>query len=65
MKKIEQIALLKELIFLMDNYISVLGKELDDCYPYLTCHGWKSKRVDEGRVARDKILAIKHKLNSL
>ena len=50
---------LEPLIIAMNDYITVLGKELDDCATMLSVHGWRSKRVQEGIDARNKILEIK------
>ena len=60
----EKIEILEELVFAMNEYTTLLGKELDDCYPFLTVHGWQSKRVQEGINARNKILEIKLKLKN-
>ena len=55
---------LELLIIAMNDYITVLGKELDDCAVMLSVHGWQSKRVQEGIDARNKILEIKKSLST-
>jgi len=55
---------IEPLILAMNEYITLLGKELDDCYSFLTVHGWQSKRVQEGINARNKILEIKKRFSS-
>jgi len=55
---------LEPLIYAMNDYITLLGKELDDCAVMLSVHGWQSKRVQEGIDARNKILEIKESLST-
>jgi len=55
---------LEPLIYAMNDYITLLGKELDDCVVMLSVHGWQSKRVQEGIDARNKILEIKKSLST-
>lgn len=64
MKPKERIEILEELILAMNGYITVLGKELDDCAVMLSVHGWQSKRVQEGIDARNKIFEITLKLKT-
>jgi hypothetical protein len=64
MNPTERIEILEELFLAMSEYITVLGKELDDCAVMLSVHGWQSKRVQEGIDARNKILEITLKLKS-
>lgn len=60
----ERIEILENLIVAMNDYITVLGEELNDYAVMLSIHGWKSKRIQEGINARNKILEIKLKLKS-
>ena len=53
---------IEPLIIAMNDYITVLGRELDDCAVMLSVHGWQSKRVQEGIDARNKISEIKKSL---
>lgn len=62
MTKDKEIEMLYQLVYAMVEYITVLGKELDDVYPFLNVHGIKSNRVQEGIDARNKIMSIKEKL---
>ena len=60
----EENKILEELVIAMNNYITVLGKECDDNFAFLAAHGIKSKRIQEGIDARNKILEIKLKLKN-
>ena len=55
---------LEPLIYAMNGYITVLGKELDDCALLLSSHGWQSNRVQEGIDARNKIIEIQQFLKT-
>ena len=44
-----------KLIKTLQEYIVLLGKELDEVVPMASVHGWKSSRYEEGKVARRKI----------
>jgi len=57
-----KIALLIDMINTMQDYINLLGKELDDCAVMLSVHGWQSKRVQEGIDIRNKMNEINNKL---
>jgi hypothetical protein len=65
MTKNQEIETLSELIVVMHEYITLLGKELDDCAVMLSIHGWQSKRIQEGIDTRNKILEIKNKLKPI
>jgi len=44
-----------ELIKTLQEYIVLLGKELDEVVPMASVHGWKSSRFEEGKKMREKI----------
>jgi len=46
---------LEEYISLLKEYIKALGNELDDAVNIAAIHGWKSTRIKEGELMRDKI----------
>ena len=46
-----------------DDYIVLLGKELDEVVPLAHTHGWRSSRYEEGKEARKKILEIRRRMN--
>lgn len=52
----------KELIETYDNYIRLLGCEIDELSSIATVHGWTSKRVKEGAICRIKIEDLKRDL---
>ena len=49
----------KELIDTYDEYIKLLGEELNELIPFATQHGWKSTRYEAGKMLRDKISSIR------
>ena len=55
----------RELIAALEEYIVLLGKELDEVIPMAAVHGWKSSRYEEGKVARRKIQRLKITNNHL
>lgn len=52
----------EKLIHALEDYIVLLGQELNDCAPIAALHGWQSTRVKAGEVMRRKIAAIPNKL---
>ena len=52
------------LVVALDNYIRVLGNELNDCVTIAHVHGWRSTRVAEGRKMRREIAALRRKANA-
>lgn len=52
----------EEIIKVYDDYIILLGKELDELAPFAATHGWKSSRFEEGKKMREKITAIRNHL---
>lgn len=53
----------QEVIEAQDDYIALLGAEIDDMVGLLYVHGWRSTRVAEGEEARERIRIGKEKLN--
>jgi hypothetical protein len=53
------------LIKALEEYIVLLGKELDELVPLAAVHGWKSSRFEEGKAARRKIQRLKITNNKL
>lgn len=47
-----------ELVKALEDYIVLLGKELDEVVPMASVHGWKSSRFEEGKKMRKKIKAL-------
>jgi hypothetical protein len=56
MDKVEK---MDALINALEDYIVLLGKELDEVIPMASVHGWKSSRWEEGKAARRKIQRLK------
>lgn len=52
------------LVDALDNYIRVLGNELNDCVTIAHVHGWRSMRVAEGKQMRREIAALRRKANA-
>jgi hypothetical protein len=48
-------AAIQELKMAYQDYIAILGAELNEMVPWADSHGWKSHRVEEGRKARERI----------
>jgi hypothetical protein len=42
-----------------EEYLKILGDEIDELAPLAIAHGWKSSRFEEGEKARKKIKQIK------
>ncbi len=51
-----------ELIKEYEQYIKLLGEELDEVTTMVSVHGWKSKRVEAGLICRDRISNLKAKI---
>ena len=45
-----------------EQYIKLLGEELDEVTTMVSVHGWKSKRVEAGLTCRDRISNLKAKI---
>lgn len=50
------------LIQAYEEFIKILGDEIDELAPMAFNHGWRSSRVEEGKKAREKIRLIKELL---
>ena len=50
---------LLELVDALDEYIGVLGRELNDCATIATIHGWSSFRAHLGCKMRRKIKGLR------
>jgi hypothetical protein len=46
---------LKKAITLLQEYIKLLGEEIDDLVGIAYAHGWKSSRFEKGKELREKI----------
>lgn len=53
---------LRDLIHLQEDYIKLLGEELDELAGIAIVHGWQSKRAWAGAEIRDKIEKVKNAL---
>ena len=53
---------LTELVQALEEYITLLGKELDEVIPMAAVHGWKSTRFEEGKKLRALISAQREKM---
>ena len=47
-----------KLIGALNEYIVLLGEELDEIFFYANSHGWKSKRIEKGEELRQKIKQV-------
>ena len=52
----------KELIQAYDNYINILGEEINELVNYSQNEHWTSSRIEQGQEARDQINQIKKAL---
>ena len=50
---------MNKLIAAYDEYIALLGAELDELSGFAATHGWKSTRYEAGRLCRRKIESAK------
>ena len=48
-----------ELIKTYDEYIKLLGDEIDGLAGLAYVHGWRSSRYEQGKALRDKIESLK------
>ena len=51
------------LIRLYEDYVELLGEELNELAPFFAVHGWKSKRAEKGKEYRAAIAELKSQLN--
>lgn len=49
---------LRRLVELQENYIKLLGEELDETIGLAYAHGWRSNRYEAGKRIREEIAAI-------
>ena len=54
-----------ELIEAKDNYIALLGEEINSLTSIASIHGWKSKRISEGEEHRAIIKRLEDKLKAI
>jgi hypothetical protein len=52
------------LIGLYEEYIALLGKELDETASMAYVHGWKSSRHEQGKKMREKIAELRNAINT-
>ncbi len=52
------------LVARLDEYIAVMGEELNDTATLAVIHGWRSTRVAQGRKLRREIAALRRKANA-
>jgi len=52
----------EELIFRYEDYIQLLGGEIEELIPLAIAHGWKSTRAEGGEKCREKIKSLKSKI---
>jgi hypothetical protein len=50
------------LIGLYEEYIALLGKEIDETATIASIHGWKSSRYEQGKEMREKIAELRKKV---
>ena len=51
------------LVDALDNYIRILGNELNECVTIAHIHGWRSTRCAEGEKMRKEIAELRRKAN--
>lgn len=54
---------IEEMVKAYDEYISLLGEELDELALIAYAHGWKSKRAEQGIKLRTKIETLKEQIH--
>lgn len=47
------------LIAALEEYIRLLGNEIEDSVGFLHAHGWESSRIKQGKACRAKIEKLK------
>ena len=60
---VEKIRAYEELVKVLEDYIKLLGDELDEVVPLAANHRWVSHRYVEGRNLRNKIDECKSRLD--
>jgi hypothetical protein len=56
---------MNDLIKAYEDYIKMLGEEIDDLVGLAYVHGWRSERIEAGKQCRERIVELKEKLISL
>jgi hypothetical protein len=51
---------LEKIIEIQDEYIHLLGEELNELVVLAHIHGWESKRYEDGKKLREEILRLKN-----
>lgn len=51
---------LEELINALEEYIALLCEELDETATIAHAHGWRTSRLEEGELLRDKIVKLRN-----
>ena len=54
---------LRKLVEVQEEYINLLGEELDEVVVMMAVHGWQSSRVEKGKKLRAEIAKLKSELN--
>jgi len=54
----EEVERLKQLLALHEEYILLLGDEIEELSGVMTAHGWKSTRARKGTILRNKITRL-------
>jgi len=58
----KEIAKLQELSKAYEDYISLLGDELNGFTPLAHTFDWRSQKIEQGKIIREKIEALKQEL---
>ncbi len=56
---LNKISVLNDIIHAQDEYIKLLGKEIDSMVMLCHIHGWESSNVEEGIKCHEKIETLK------
>jgi hypothetical protein len=52
-----------KLLKITEQFLDLLGEELHDTAVIASLHGWKSTRIEQGKVLREKIKQLKERIN--
>ncbi len=55
--------LVRKLFRLQQNYITMLGEEIDSMSPLAATHGWRSKNIEIGERLRKQMKEVKKELS--
>lgn len=50
---------INQLINAYEEYIELLGEEIDELTPFANTHGWQSKKYEKGKLLRERIRSLK------